>query len=77
MIAPETLAAALRVAQHGAHRAMQAVQPGMRQPADMADTDTLHATAAAAQPLPRAGHAERPHGRSAIAGPLHGRSASN
>ena len=58
MIAPETLAAALRVAQHGAHRAMLAAR-GDDAVDDPQDTDNL-LHAAAARDLPRTGALQDP-----------------
>ena len=58
MIAPETLAAALRVAQHGAHRAMLAAR-GDDAVDDPQDTDNL-LHAAAARDLPRTGAQQDP-----------------
>jgi len=65
MIAPETLAAALRVAQHGAHRAMLAAQNDDAH----AGRDDDHTRPAAGPGAPRAGHAEHPAGRSGITRP--------
>lgn len=65
MIAPETLAAALRVAQHGARRAMLAAR-GDTTDAEPGDDDDGLGVAAAA-----AGHADPLGGRTDIARPAH------
>ena len=74
MIAPETLAAALRVAQHGAHRAMPAAR-GDDAVDDPQDTDNL-LQAAAAPALPRTRALQDPRMPARPSMPLARRSAT-